>query len=456
MDEEKKDLNQNAEQVQEAVKNAISSAENSKNEEVKQPEEKPQEKEKKQEEVTVEVKQEKGENAYGDIPGIPTQDAVNGIKFDFNSGFRIYFPENNEVKYHLRFVDADSNLVMYDSDVNNGTIITSTKKYYLRYHFDIIRQDNKQIVFEHTMDLKDKDVLVQFPVNTIGDSIGWFSYVERFQKKFGCKVKLVISDFLKELVEKQYPQFDYIKKEDTAKVNSYANYYIGLFFKGDTDFQPIDFRLVGLHRTAGYILGLRTKEELEDIPPRFDLSAKRQIKGKYCVISAKASAQCKFWNNPFGWDGVVHFLKAHDYKVICIDRDRVYGAEQTFNQLPWGVEDYTGNIPLQERINVIKDADFFIGLGSGLSWVAWGCKVPVVLISGFSLPNTEFYTPYRVINYQACIGCWDDVRENFDHSNYFWCPRHQNDNRKYECTRYITAEQVIQVIQSIPTFKPAK
>ena len=405
------------------------------------------------EEVKVEVPQEKKENAYGDITAIPVIDAVEGIKFDFNSGLRVFFPQTDK-KYHLKFSDADSGLVMYDADANPGTVVTSVKKYYIKYHFEVTRQGTGEKVFEHTVDLKDKKVVVQFPVNTLGDSIGWFSYMERFQQKFECKLVLVISDFLKNLVEKQYPQFEYIKKEDTVKANAYATYYVGLFFKGNTDMQPIDFRLVGLHKTAGYILGLRTKEELDDIPPRFDLSAPRQIKEKYVVMSCKASAQCKFWNNPFGWDRVIHFLKDNGYKIVCIDKNRVYGSGTIYNQLPWGVEDYTGDIPLQERINIIKDADMFIGLSSGLTWLAWGCKVPVILISGFSLPSCEFYTPYRIINYQTCIGCWDDVREDFDHKDYFWCPRHEDDDRKWECSRLIPPEQVINVIKSVPTFKP--
>lgn len=406
------------------------------------------------EEAKVE-QQPKKESLYGAVTTIPTVDAVNGIRYDFNSGLRVYFPKD-ENQYHLQFIDDDTGIVMYDGDSTPGTVVTAVKKYYMRFHFIITHKETKKVVFEHTLDLKDKNVVVQFPVNTIGDSIGWFSYIERFQQKFGCKVYLVISDFLRRLVEKQYPQFTYIDKEEVSKIAPYAVYYIGLFFKGDTNFQPIDFRTVGLHRTAGYILGLRTKEELEDIPPRFDLSAPRQIEEKYAVISCKASAQCKFWNNPYGWDTVIRFLKTNGYKVLCIDKNRIYGKDNTFNQLPWGVEDYTGDLPLQERINIIKDADLFIGLSSGLTWLAWGCNVPVVLISGFTLPNTEFYTPYRVINYQSCIGCWDDVRCDFDHGDYFWCSRHHGDERKYECSRLITPEQVVNTIKKIPTFKPSE
>ena len=407
------------------------------------------------EEIKVDGQLEKKENAYGDIPAIPVVDAVEGIKYDFNSGVRVFFPQGDK-KYHLKFSDADTGLVMYDSDCNPGTVVTAVKKYYIRYKIVITEQGTGRAVFEHVMDLKGRKVVIQFPVMTIGDSVGWFSYIERFQKKHGCEIALVIPPFLQELVERQYPSFRFIRKEDTVAERPYASYYIGLFFKENRDMQPVDFRIVGLHRTAAYILGMRSKEELEDIPPRFDLSAPRQVKGKYVVISCKASAQCKFWNNPYGWDTVIRFLKDNGYRVLCIDKNRIYGSGTTFNQLPWGVEDYTGDAPLQERIDIIKDADFFIGLSSGLTWLAWGCKVPVVLISGFTLPNTEFYTPYRVINYQSCVGCWDDLRCEFDHHDYFWCPRHKDDEHRWECSRLIPPEQVINAIKSIPSFKPKK
>ena len=392
---------------------------------------------------------------YGDIPAIPTMEGPNGIRYDFNSGLRVFFP-NDGNKYHLKFEDAETGIVSYDSDVDPGTVITAVKKYYIKYRFFVTKQGTGEKVFEHTMDMAGKNVVIQFPVGTIGDSIGWFSYVERFEKKHGCNIILVVSDFLRDLVKKQYPKYKFIAREDVLKQGMYASFYIGLFFNGDLNFQPIDFRYSGLHRTCGMIMGLRTREELIDIPPRFDLTAKRKIKEKYVCIATKASAQCKFWNNPNGWNMVIEFLKNNGYRVLCIDKDRVYGTGYVFNQMPWGVEDFTGALPLQERVDLIKDADFFIGLGSGLSWLAWCCRVPIVMISGFSLPNTEFYTPFRVINYQCCTGCWDDIRENVDHNDFFWCPRHKGDDRQFECTRLITPEQVINVIKKIPTFKEKK
>jgi autotransporter strand-loop-strand O-heptosyltransferase len=53
-----------------------------------------------------------------------------------------------------------------------------------------------------------------------------------------------------------------------------------------------------------------------------------------------------------------------------------------FYHIPHGVEDETGDRPLQERARWLRHADFFIGLSSGLSWLAWAVGTPVVMISG--------------------------------------------------------------------------
>ena len=43
--------------------------------------------------------QPKQPSIYGEVPQIPTMDAVQGIKFDFNEGIRILFPHNGK-EYH--------------------------------------------------------------------------------------------------------------------------------------------------------------------------------------------------------------------------------------------------------------------------------------------------------------------------------------------------------------------
>jgi autotransporter strand-loop-strand O-heptosyltransferase len=168
----------------------------------------------------------------------------------------------------------------------------------------------------------------------------------------------------------------------------------------------------------------------------------------------QSSTQCKHWNNPDGWHQLIAFLKGAGYRVICIDQKRVGGSGLNYNHIPHGSEDFTGDLPLVERARFLKHAAAFVGLSSGLAWLAWAAGTPVVLISGFTHPNNEFETPYRVINWHTCNSCWNDVRLRFDHHDFMWCPRHAGTSQQFECTRLITGHHVIETVKKIPGLIP--
>jgi autotransporter strand-loop-strand O-heptosyltransferase len=228
----------------------------------------------------------------------------------------------------------------------------------------------------------------------------------------------------------------------------YATYSMGLFFDDkDHVWQPTDFRHVGLHRTAAYILGVDPAEA----PARIALpDESRPIEEPYVCIAVQSSSQAKYWNNPAGWPAVIAYLKTQGFRVICIDQKPMHGAGLVWTHIPHGAEDETGDRPLVERARWLRHATAFIGLSSGLAWLAWYAGTPVVLISGFTHPTNEFTTPYRVINWHACNSCWNDVRFSFDHKDFLWCPRHAGTDRQFECTRLITSEQVISALRRVP------
>jgi autotransporter strand-loop-strand O-heptosyltransferase len=247
-----------------------------------------------------------------------------------------------------------------------------------------------------------------------------------------------------------YPHIEFVAHDAVDTSRFYASYIVGVFYGelGEV-LQPTDFRMTGLHRSAAYTLGLETDEA----PPRIALAdASRPIAEPYVCIATQATGQGKYWNNPNGWAETVAFLKASGYRVVCIDQKQVNGNGIVWNHIPHGVEDQTGDFPLQERARWIHHADFFVGLSSGLSWLAWAVGKPVVMISGFTHPITEFTNPYRVINYNVCNSCWNDPAFRFDQGDYLGCPRHRDTPRQYECSRLITAEQVKATIRRIPGF----
>jgi autotransporter strand-loop-strand O-heptosyltransferase len=384
--------------------------------------------------------------AYPAPAQVPTQVGPKGLRFDFNDGCRVVLPES-EHPWRARMTDLDTGNVLFETELKAGRI-NSTKRYFIRFRLEIWQ--NGESVLVHDYSPKDREVLIQFPVGTLGDPMGWFPYAVEFQERHGCKLTCALGDKLIALLRDGYPRITFLTHDEVKPERYYATYSMGLFFDDkDNVFQPCDFRHVGLHRTAGYILGVDPTE----MPPRISFGdGRRPIAEPYVCIAVQSTTQCKYWNNPNGWREIVAFLKQAGYRVICIDQRPTHGTGLIWNHIPNGAEDETGERPLHERACWLKHAEFFVGLSSGLSWLAWAAGTPVVLISGFTHPTNEFETPYRVINYHACNSCWNDVRQRFDHKDFLWCPRHKDTARQFECTRLITAEHVKAVIKTIPGF----
>jgi autotransporter strand-loop-strand O-heptosyltransferase len=382
--------------------------------------------------------------------GTATQEGPSGIRFDFNDGCRVTLPPGD---WHVCLRDDDTGNALFETSIAEG-YVASTKKYFVRFEVlvwskvALARNSGAAPLLHHVFDATGKNILVQLPVGTLGDTIAWMPYVAEFQRRHRCRLTCAMSDKLIPLFVDAYREIEFVTHEQVKPDRYYATYNLGLFFDDeDRVHQPCDFRLVGLHRTAGYILGLDPREE----PPHIKLKDdSRPIDEPYVCIAVQSSTQCKYWNNPEGWHNVIAFCKAAGYRVVCIDQKRVHGTGMTWNHIPHGVDDETGDRPIVERARWLKHAAFFVGLSSGLSWLAWAMRVPVVMISGFSHPDNEFHTPYRVINYHVCNSCWNDVRVRFDHHDFMWCPKHHGTSRQFECTRLLESKQVIDAIRAIP------
>ena len=373
-------------------------------------------------------------------PGpITGETPLEGVTLDFNFGARLQVPEGD---YHVRFTDMDTFNVLLDTDLSDA-VATSYGKYYIRFRVELWKDGEK--CFTHDLDLSGRNVRLSFPIGPLGDILAWFPYAEAFRVRHSCRLYCSMQRELAELLRPAYPEINFILPEDKVP-DCYASYVMGLFSPTEESIiSPVDHRMVGLWKCIPVMLGLEEKE----LRPKLCCSTRRTISEPYVCIAAKSTGCAKFWNNPRGWNEVTAYLKEKGYRVLCIDKEKsMTVGDQTF-QIPDGAEDFTGDFPLQERADLLSHADFFIGLSSGLSWLAWAVGIPVVMISGFTLPYNEFYTPYRVINYHVCNGCWNDSRINYDLTDFYTCPRHKGTDRAYECTRLLTSKQVCRVIDRL-------
>jgi autotransporter strand-loop-strand O-heptosyltransferase len=358
---------------------------------------------------------------------------VNLTDYDLNDHIKInkifnYIKSKNYYKIAIYYHDERSSL---EIEANPGLCIDKMNRivsenlleyfwttYYRKYS---CLSDNKNYI------AADNSVNIINESGSLGDSIAWIPIVNEFAIQKRSKVNLYTPN--KELFINEYPMinfYNYCEKPSDDKKDAYK---IGCF--NESNWKPYS-----LQEIASNILGIKHKEKKCKLD--FDKTKKSNFNKKYVCIATQSTAQCKYWNNKEGWNKVVGYLNSLGYDVVCIDKHYSYGTKDIMNITPENAINKTGDLPLEDRINDLYHCEFFIGLGSGLSWLAWACEKPVIMISGFSDPKSEFYTPYRVHNKNVCNSCWSDVNCTFDRSDWLWCPR----DKDFECSREITFDMV--------------
>ena len=348
--------------------------------------------------------------------------------------FEVKGTSDNKLK--IKCYDGN-NKIAYENDLSINSWIKLNKEYFIKWRTTV--EESGQIIYDETLDLKDKRVYISFGSKSLGDTLAWIPYCEIFREKHGCE--LIVSTFLNSLFKDQYPNIKFVEPGDLVP-NIHAQYRLGWYYnkdgKYDNDKHPFDFKKIPLQKTATDILGLDYKEvrpllKLPNVP-----------KKKKVGIGFHSTAQAKYWNNPDGWQSVVDHLNALGYECMIYSKE---GDGYMNNTHPKGVTIFKGG-NLQEVIDDLSSCEFFIGLGSGLSWLAWACKLPVVLISGFSEKWAETtLDTYRVINESVCHGCFNSDR--LDAGDWNWCPLHKNTSRMFECTKQISSDVVIKQINKI-------
>ena len=358
---------------------------------------------------------------------------IDGLRLDFNFGLRLDVPEGN---FRVRIGDADGGQIFFDEKIS-GVRLVSVEKYFIRWSVEVFHDDKK--IFAHALDLENQPVLVVFDKGSgLGDKLAFLPYLNELQKVHRCKVSALLTPELKEFVAHVYPQ---VEQVDAINFDNYATFYPMMTF-GDFQTVPAELRNEPLERIGGAIFGI----DSVPLKPTFKPTAPPVTDAPYVCIAVQSAAARKGWLYPNGWNIVVDYLKRLGFRVFCIDRENFCRDGDITIAAPEGAEDFTGNLSIMHRANMLHHAKFFVGLSSGLSWLANAVNCPVVMICGFSRDWSEFYTPWRVANRNVCNGCVNDMRVNYFRSR---CPRHENTPREFECQKKISPRQVLNAIERL-------
>ncbi|WP_051180064.1 autotransporter strand-loop-strand O-heptosyltransferase [Selenomonas ruminantium] len=367
------------------------------------------------------------ENFVGDIRG---ETDIPGLRIDFNVGLRMDIPEGD---FHVRISNADS-LEIYFEDNLSAVRLVSLEKYAIPWQIDV--WETGKHIFSHTFNPLGQNIVFHCSSQAIGDTLAFLPYARLYRKTYNCQVYCWVDKSLKEFISFLYPDIPQVTSIDD---DVYAAYYLGTWTAGPYG-APFNGYLYPLWMAAGPLVGLnglapKVFKTFNTPPP---------IKEPYICIGVQASTPRKGWLYPNGWNILVHELKKKGYRVLCIDRHTLTRADDIEIICPQEAEDLTGDIPLMERAKLLSHAQCFIGLSSGLAWVAEAVGCPVVIISGITEEFYEFPTPYRVINRLVCHGCFNDSKINFMHDDI--CPYHHGTERELECSKNITPAAVLSVV----------
>ena len=356
------------------------------------------------------------------------------VSFHFVKGPHVEIHGNGQELYDVQFIDCRTTDVV-DAKLKPGQWARGSRRWFTEWRLLVSRDG--VVYLDHRFDCRGKRVYIALDSNCLGDNIAWIPYAREFGRKHQCQV--IVSTFFNDLFKEQYPELTFVEPGETV-YDLYAMYEIGCYspWGGPRELNPIDYRTIPLQKIAADILGLDFVELHPEVT--FDRSPKPVL--NYVCLSEQSTAGAKLWHSPDGWQRVVDFLNHKKYRVAVI------GKETTRLR---NVVDLTGGkIPLREIAQVLSHAKMFIGLASGLSWLAWAVNTPVIMISGFSEVWAEFKTGLiRLQNQRVCHGCWNNTRFEFDKGDWNWCPNHKGTDRQFECSKSIPPEAVFAAISSI-------
>lgn len=332
---------------------------------------------------------------------------------------------NSSDTFKVQF--KESNKTHFETELKTNMWAKCAVKYYKDWEINILK--NAEPYYNYKINLENKRVLINLDSKSLGDTLAWMPYAEEFRKKHNCQV--ILSTFWNHFFIKKYPELNFVEPGEVVH-NLTAMFNIGWFY--DSDKEPQSPNTIPLQKAATNILGL----EFREIIPKINfIPQKRPVEKKYVTLAKHSTAGLKYWNNLDGWQEVVDFLISKGLEVYSVSKE---GCDiRGVKQIP--------NSDIYQTMNWIHHSEFFMGLSSGLSWLAWALRKKVVMISNFTTPDHEFQTDcIRIYDTSICNGCWNDPNFKFDKGDWNWCPKHKGTERQFECSKKITSQKVIETI----------
>lgn len=291
-----------------------------------------------------------------------------------------------------------------------------------------------------------KTVCIHLLSNSMGDTIASTPYVSEYQKKHNVNVIFNINDPYIFLLNECYENIQFVGRNEVIEYDE----------KIDIDY------VFNKSIQGGYAeqLGFENPPYIRPVVSIPKLL--RPIKNKYVALGVHSTCQIKYWNHPNGlisqgdstnWNELSAILRKRGYTPVTVEKDELYGLSPFYNGVPSKSNKQIGK-SLLDAVNIINHSEFYIGLSSGMSWVAHALGKKVVMISNFTEDWNEFDLSLddyiRITNKSVCHGCWNkvNVEHTFNKNDWYWCPLHKDTERQFECHKSITVNDVMEKIEN--------
>lgn len=358
----------------------------------------------------------KHEEAYRRLLELPAQRQKVLINQHFVDGPFLEIKGISDSDFKVQFLDEKGSIA-YENTIKSNCWVKLNRQYFTKWTAKVWKDGH--LFYKNTLNLANKTVFIVLDSKSLGDTIAWSAYALEFQKKHDCQV--VLSTYWNHILD--YPELELVEPGTT--VNCYALYRIG--WKWDDNKEPVLCNTIPLQQAATNILGL----DYKPLRPKINHSNQFRIPSwKYVAIATNSTMECKFWTRE-GWQEVINYMHGLGYDVYNVSKE-----DNPFDNCT-KIDDTS----IENTMDVIAGAKLFIGLSSGLSWLAWALNQNIVMISNFTESDHEFDC-HRITKPDVCHGCWNDANIKLD-PHWLWCPR----NKDFECQRTIPASMVIDTIK---------
>jgi len=275
-----------------------------------------------------------------------------------------------------------------------------------------------------------KELMLHFDSFCLGDTICFSSLMDAFMDYHKPKY-VYVSTFFPHLLKSNRPDYEFINANQTGMIHIDKLLDIGY------DKNNISHTLGGMFYAAKDTMRLpqSTKPGKCPVIPKVRITNPNKI-----TMGPETIKEISKWNfnGNDGWQKVVNVLHNNGFDVYNISYENTMNLQN--------VKGFHGHDDINVAIDHIVSSRFFVGLSSGLSWLAWAYGVPVVMISNFTKRQNEFDC-FRVENLNVCNGCF-----NMFPNIKTKCPVFLGTERENECHLSITPSMVIDKINEAIIF----